>query len=72
MSNLLSLPEVVDKQDHQVVVGYRILVGEDWSAEFDDQVIVFVDFDFHNLGGHVGTSIFGSLVPSIAMVVLLC
>jgi hypothetical protein len=71
VSYLLSLPEVVDKQDHQVVVGYRILVGEDWSAEFDDQVIVFVDFDFHNLGGHVGTSIFGSLVPSIAMVVLL-
>ena len=72
MSYLLTLPKIVDKQYHQVVIGYRVLVGEDWPAEFDDQVIVFIDSDFHNLGGHVGTSIFGSLVPSIAMVVLLC
>ena len=71
VSYLLSLPEVVDKKDHQIVIGYRVLVGEDWPAEFYDQVVVFVDFDFHNLGGHVGTSIFGSLFPSIAMVVLL-
>jgi len=69
MSDLLDLPEMVGKQDHQVVIRYLIFVGRDGPVEFNDEVIVLVDSDFNDLGGYICAVVSVPLVSPVAHVV---